>query len=119
MNAVIEDPKFQEEDFLRTYWEAASPLEKIITLVLSQEAKTYRLKEIRRLLSEYAHIQPGAAATKDALDRLVDLRSILKRSRDGYSFAVEAFPLVLSNTVTAGDLLIVEVEKYEQTEEQG
>lgn len=118
VNAVIEDPKFQEIDFLQTYWLAASPLEKIITLVLSQEARTYCLKEVRQLLSEQAHIQPSATATKDALDQLVDLRSILKRSQTGYAFAVEAFPLALANTTTVEDLLEVLVEQYKQTEGQ-
>jgi hypothetical protein len=119
VDAVIEDPQFQETDFLQTYWEAATPLEKIITLVLSQEARTYRLKEVRQLLDREAGIQPGSAATKDALDRLVDLRLILKRSQDGYAFAVEAFPRVLASTATVEDLLEVLVEQYGQTEAQG
>ena len=118
VKAVIEDPEFQEIDFLQTYWEGATPLERIITLVLSQEARTYRLKEVRRLLSDQAHIQPTATATKDALGQLVDLRSILKRSQAGYEFAVEAFPLVLANTTTVEDLLEVLVEQYKQTEAQ-
>lgn len=113
VDAVIEDPQFQEIDFLETFWEAATPLEKIITLVLSHEARTYRLKEVNRLLSEQADIQPSATATKDALDWLVDLRSILKRSQAGYEFAVEAFPLVLANTTTIEDLLEVLAEQYE------
>ena len=116
VSAVIEDPKFQEVDFLQTYWEAASPLEKIVTLVLLQETKAYRLREVRQLLSDQASIQPSATAVKEALDRLVDLRSILKRSRAGYAFAVRAFPLVLANTTTVEDLLEVLVEQYEQTE---
>lgn len=118
INAVIQNPQFQEVDFLQTYWAAATLLEKIITLVLSQEARTYSLKEIRQLLSEQTHIQPSAMATKDALDRLVDLRSILKRSQTGYGFAVEAFPSVLANTITVEDLLEVLVEQYEQAEGQ-
>ena len=118
VDAIIENPKFQESDFLQTYWEAATPLEKIITLVLSQEPTTHSLKEVRLLLSKQAHIQPSATATKDALDRLVDLRSILKRSLAGYAFAVEAFHRVLANTTTIEDLLQVLVEQYEQTEAQ-
>jgi signal transduction histidine kinase/DNA-binding response OmpR family regulator len=92
LDAVIEDPQFQEIDFLQTYWEAASPLEKIITLMLSQEAKIYRLKKVRQLLPEQVRVRISASAVKDALDRLVDLRSILKRSPNGYEFAVKAFP---------------------------
>ncbi len=118
VNAVIEDSHFQETDFLQTYWEAASPLEKIITLVLSHDTRVCGLRGVRQLLFEQAHIQPSATATKEALDWLVDLRSILKRSQDGYTFAVEAFPAVLANTTTAEDLLEVLVEQYKQWEEQ-
>jgi hypothetical protein len=117
VDAVIADPQFQEQDFLETYWWAASPLEKIITLLLAQKAKTYRLKEVRQLLETQAAIIPGAAETKAALDRLVDLRSILRRSSAGYEFAVEAFPMVLANTTTVEDLLEVFVEEYQQAEQ--
>lgn len=116
VNAIIENPQFQEVDFLQTYWEAASPLEKIITLVLSPDTETYSLKQVRQALHTQLDIHPSAKATKDALDRLVDLRSILKRSQSGYAFAVEAFPLVVANTTTSKDLLEVLVEQYEQEE---
>jgi hypothetical protein len=112
--AVIKDPQFQEVDFLQTYWEAATPLEKIITLVISQNVGVYSMKEVRQLVSEQVHIQPGAEETKDALDRLVDLRSILKRSSAGYAFAVEAFSRVVVSTTTVEDLLDVLVEQYNE-----
>jgi hypothetical protein len=57
-------------------------------------------------------LQPEPEVVKAALDRLVDLRSILKRSQTGYEFAVEAFPLVLAKTTTAEDLLIVLKHQY-------
>jgi hypothetical protein len=112
VNEVIDTPMFQEEDFLSTFWEAAVPLEKIISLILSQDDKPYRLKEVRELLCEKAKIAPSAAETKEALDWLVDLRSILKRSQSGYEFAVKAFPGVLGNTATVEDQLEVLVEEY-------
>lgn len=117
VNAVIENPRFQETDFLQTYWEAASLLEKILTLVLARDPRTYRLREVQQRLSEQAHIKSSMVETKDALDRLVDLRSILKRSQHGYSFAVKAFPLVLANTTTVEDLLEVMVEDYTAAQE--
>lgn len=116
LEAVIKNPRFQEADFLQTYWEKASSLEKIITLVLSQEPGVYHLREIRTLLSTQTHIQPSATKTKEALDRLVEIRSILKRSQAGYTFAVEAFPQVLANSTTVEDLLEVFVEQYKQAE---
>jgi len=111
VDAVISDPKFQEEDFLNTYWERATPLEQIISLLMAQEAKPYRLQVVLDLLAAQ-DLQPEPEVVKAALDRLVDLRSILKRSQAGYEFAVEAFPLVLANTTTAEDLLIVLKSQY-------
>jgi hypothetical protein len=106
VNAVVNDPRFQEEDFLKTYWERATPLEKIISLLMVQQARPHRLQAILDLLAAQ-DLQPEPQVVKAALDRLVDLRSILKRSRAGYEFAVEAFPLVVANSTTAEDLLIV------------
>ncbi len=54
---------------------------------------------------------------KGALDRLVDLRSLLKRSQRGYEFAIEAFPHVLVNTITVADLLSVLREEYSEMEQ--
>lgn len=116
--AITKDPAFLETDFLQTYWEAATPLEKIITLVLSQKTGDFRLAEVRELLSEHAHIRPSMTETKDALDRLVELRSILKRSQTGYKFAVEAFPRILVGTTAVEDLLEVLIEQYNQAEQQ-
>lgn len=116
IRTVTQDLHFQEIDFLQTYWEAAPPLEKIITLVILEKTEPCRLKEVRLLLTEHAHIQPSAAETKDALDRLVDLRSLLRRSSAGYEFAVEAFPRVLKKTTSIEDLLEVFVEQYNQME---
>ena len=108
---------FQEKDFLKTYWEAATPLEKILTLILSKEDRTYGLKEIRQLLAKQTQIKPSARATKEALDQLVEMRSIFKRSSEGgYAFAVEAFPQMLISTTTYEDLLEVLIEQYEQPE---
>ena len=111
VDAVTSDPKFQEEDFLNTYWERATPLEQIISLLMAQEAKPYRLRAVLDLLVAQ-DLEPEPEVVKAALDRLVDLRSILKRSQAGYEFAVEAFPLVLANTTTAEDLLIVLKSQY-------
>jgi len=111
VDAVIADPKFQEEDFLGTYWERATPLEQIISLVMAQEAKPYRLQAVLDLLAVHG-LQPEPEVVRAALDRLVDLRSILKRSQAGYAFAVESFPRVVADTTTAEDLLIVLKSQY-------
>lgn len=113
VDAVVSSPEFQEKDFLQTYWERTTPLERIISLVLAQDPRIYRFRDILNLLaSENLEIKPEVV--KEALDRLVYLRRILKRSQVGYEFAVTAFPLVVSNTTTAEDLLIVLKSKYQQ-----
>jgi len=106
VKAVTDDPRFQEEDFLGTYWERATPLEQILSLLMAQEAKSYRLQAVLDLLAAQ-DLKPEPEVVKAALDRLVDLRSILKRSQAGYEFAVKAFPRVLDKTTTAEDLLII------------
>jgi hypothetical protein len=70
------------------------------------------LREVRQLLSEQAQIQSDAIETKEALERLIELRSILQRTTNGYSFAIEAFPRVIAKTTTVEDLLEVLVEEY-------
>lgn len=114
--AITDDPSFQENDFLQTYWDAATPLERIITLVLSYQTRVCRLEEIYTLICEQIPVHPGMKETKEALDRLVDLRSLLKRSQAGYTFSIKAFPRVLLNTTTVTDLLPVLVEEYKELE---
>lgn len=111
LNAVINAPKFQEEDFLNTYWERATPLEQIISLLMAQKNKSYQLQTILDLLATQ-DLHPEPEVVKAALDRLVDLRSILTHSQAGYEFAVLAFPLVLANTTTTEDLLLVLKSQY-------
>jgi hypothetical protein len=78
---------------------------------MAQERKACRLQDVLNLLiAENLHPEPGVV--KAALDRLVMLRSILKRNKAGYEFAVTAFPLVLANTTTIEDLLIVLKSQY-------
>jgi len=111
VDKVINEPRFQEEDFLSTYWERATPLEQIISLLMAQEARLYRLQAVLDLLAA-EDLRPEPEVVKAALDRLVDLRSILKRTQAGYEFAVEAFPSVIANRTTAEDLLIVLKSQY-------
>lgn len=111
VQAVTEDPKFQEEDFLNTYWERATPLEQIISILFAQSNKPHRLLSVIELLKKEG-LEPDPEVVKLALDRLVDLRSILKRNQGGYEFAVAAFPIVLANATTSEDLLIVLKSKY-------
>lgn len=120
VDIIINNPEFLEKDFLQTFWEAATPLEKIITLVLSQdELKPYKYSEVRQMLSQAINIQIDATLVKDALDRLIHLRSILQQTKAGYEFAVPAFPRVLTNTTTMEDLLVILVEEFQKTKDKG
>ncbi len=106
LHYVLDDPAFQEHDFLETYWERATALEKILSLVLTRELRPRRLQGILDLLrAEGLTLQPELV--RAALDRLVELRSLLKRGPQGYEFAVEAFPRVLRKAAISEDLLLV------------
>ena len=119
VNAIIEDPGFQRDDFLSTYWEAATPLEKIISLLMADDENARTLRAVRQALEKRCNLHPKAREVDDALQRLVDLRSILKRTPTGYEFAVEAFPRVVAGTMTLADMLEVLVEDYAEEQAKG
>jgi len=106
VDAVAADPTFQKEDFLQTYWERATPLERVICLLMAQGQTPCRLKGIIQQLADH-DLHPDAAAVEAALERLVSLRLILRRSQQGFEFAVTAFPRVLEQAISTEDLLHV------------
>ncbi len=114
VKAITEDPGFQRDDFLSTYWEAATSLERIISLLMSVDPNTCTLPTIRQALGEHCNLHPKAREVDNALQRLVDLRSILKRTPTGYEFAVEAFPRVVAGTMTMNDMLEIFTEEYQE-----
>jgi hypothetical protein len=106
VRAIVNEPKFLEQDFLETYWERATPLERIISLLMAPEARPYRLPEIIAMLSVH-DLRPSPGAVKAALERLVELRCLLHQTDQGYEFAVEAFPWAVGRSATSEDLLLV------------
>jgi regulator of protease activity HflC (stomatin/prohibitin superfamily) len=121
VNAVIEDPRFQRDDFLNTYWQNATLLERVLSLLLAQAGQQpYTLRDVRRLLDERLGLlgpdgaKPSGIEVGAAMDRLVELRSILKHMPQGYVFAVSAFPLVVTqpDIVTIDDLFDIYGEAY-------
>jgi hypothetical protein len=114
VNAVIEDSDFQRKDFLETYWEAASHLEKIISLLIVTGPSTITLDGVRQSLVTHCNLRPKAREVDDALQRLVDLRSILRRVPGGYEFAVKAFPKIVAGTMTLSDMLDILTEEYRE-----
>ncbi|MCP4702023.1 MAG: GAF domain-containing protein [Gammaproteobacteria bacterium] len=112
VNEVIKDPGFQRDDFLDTCWERASSLEKIISLLMADDDNICTLSTIQKALENRCNLRPKTGEVDDALQQLVDLRSILRRTSKGYEFAVEAFPLVVAETMTLGDMLEILTEEY-------
>jgi hypothetical protein len=119
VNMIIKDPGFQRDDFLSTYWEAATALEKIISLLMADDDGVRTLSTVRQALIKRCGLRPRAREVDDALQRLVDLRSILKRTPTGYEFAVTAFPRVVAGTMTLDDMLEVWVEDYAAEQAKG
>jgi hypothetical protein len=114
VSAIIQDPGFQRDDFLSTYWEAATPLEKIVSLLMADDRNVRTLQAVQRTMAKRCSIRPRAGEIDAALQRLVDLRSILKRTPTGYEFAVEAFPSVVAGTMTLEDMLEILTEEYQE-----
>lgn len=114
VNAVVEDPSFQRGDFLSTFWVDATPLEKITSLLMADNMAVRTLQAVRQALMNRCSIHAKAREVDGALQRLVDLRSILKRTPEGYAFAVEAFPRVVAGTITLHDMLALLTEEYEE-----
>jgi hypothetical protein len=115
VNKVLRNPGFQRDDFLTTYWEAATVLEKIITLLMADNQKIRSLSTMLQALQVQCELHPTAKEVDESLQRLVDLRSILKRTATGYEFAVEAFPRVIAGTTTLNDMLRVFAEEYQES----
>jgi len=121
VEAVVEDPTFQRDDFYDVYLEQATVLERILPLVLAQDGdEPYTLSDVCRLLDRRLHLvdhsakKPRAAEVDAALRRLAILRSILDYTSNGYVFAIKAFPRVIARwgQVTIADELMILMEKY-------
>jgi len=114
VDAIIEDPAFQRDDFLSTYWEASTSLEKIVSLLMVGNKRIRTLPSLQRAFEKRCNLHPNARDVDGALQRLVDLRSILKRTPTGYEFAVDAFPRVVNRTITLTDMLEILTEEYQE-----
>ena len=111
---VFNEMSFRRDDYLGTIWESATPLEKIIALLLVENRGARTSGKIKNLIERKTLLKPRAKEVDDALQRLIDLRSILKVGRDGYSFAYSAFPTVIASTLTVDDILSVLIDEYKE-----
>jgi hypothetical protein len=108
---VIKDPDFLRKDFLDTYWEQATTLERLCSLLMARDESMRTLSEVHKALA-HLNLHPLLNQVNDALERLVDLRNILQRTVEGYEFAVTAFPEVIAKTSKLDDLIALTCEKY-------
>ena len=118
VDKIIDDPAFQRDDFLDTYFATATPLEKIIALLMANDLRVRTLVTVEEALAGQ-NLTVTATEIDSALQRLVDLRSILRRVPDGYQFAVEAFPRVVTGRMTSKDMLRILKEEYSQKQAAG
>ena len=112
IEAVVGDPDFLRKDFLNVYWERATALERLCSLVMAADDGECTLTAVHEALSEYS-VPATLNEVDDALERLVDLRNILQRTAEGYEFAVAAFPEVIANTARLEDLIALNSETYQ------
>jgi starch synthase len=115
VKAVIEDPEFQRDDFLDVYWEQATRLEKIVTLLMVESEKSWILEDLVEALRRKCDLTPGPAEVDAALQRLVGLRRILRLDPRGYRFAVSAFPRVVKGSMISQTLLLVLADEYRKS----
>jgi hypothetical protein len=114
VDSIIRDPGFLRDDYLTTYWEAATCLEKIITLIMANDKNLHSEDMIRQVLAGQYNLRPRAGEISGALQRLVGLRSILSNTSDGYEFAAKEFPRLVSKTITSDDMLKDLIQEYQE-----
>ena len=112
IDTVVSDPKFQR-DSRDIFWERATVLEKLISLVMVEDQSCCSVDGVREALARHG-VQANFRQVDDALERLVDLRSILRRTVEGYEFAVTAFPRMLSRTTTIHNAIEYQKEVFEE-----
>jgi hypothetical protein len=114
VDVEISSPEFIRKDFLNVFWERATTLERLISLLMVLDTSPRTLVTIHKVLLDHG-IHSSLAETDAALERLVDLRNILIRTSTGYDFAVKALPEVLSRTPRITDYIALCREAYEQS----
>ena len=111
VEAVVADPSFLRKDFLNVYWERATALERLCSLVMAADDNARTLTAVHDALS-IRGLKLTLNQVDDALERLVDLRNVLQRTAEGYAFAVTAFPEVIAKTARLDDLIALNREAF-------
>jgi len=108
---TLSEPQFVRNEFLGTYFASATVLEHIVALEMAQHSELTTLSSLHTFLNAEG-IQTTLNQVDDVMERLVDLRNILRRTPDGYEFAVSAFPLLMARQPRIKDLVNLRVEIY-------
>src|SRR5260370_10848300 len=108
---IVTDSDFLRKDFLNVYWERATSLERLCSLVMAENNHLRKLPIIYEKLVG-CNIDVTLNHVDDAVEQLVDIRNILLRTNDGYEFAVTAFPEVIAKTGRFEDLFALNIETY-------
>lgn len=111
VNQALEDPDFIRKDFLETYFSRASTLEHLCALLMAGNLELRRLSAVHEALSRF-EVAATLNQVDAALERLVDMRNILERTRDGYDFAVSAFPLIIAQSARLSDWINLRREVF-------
>ena len=111
VEAIIENTDFIRKDFLETYFSRASTLEHLCAILMAADTNLRTLTSVHEALAK-----SGIVATLNqvdaALERLVDLRSILGHIPAGYDFAVTAFPRIISKSKRLSDWIALRREIF-------
>jgi hypothetical protein len=108
---VIANDDFLRYDFLDIYWEQATELERLCSLVMARDRGLRTLLAIHLALRQLK-LRPTLNEVNDALERLIRLRNILRLTDGGYEFEVTSFPEVVSRTSRLDDLIALICERY-------
>jgi hypothetical protein len=111
VQAVLESPDFIRSDFLETYFAQASVLEGLCALFMAQDAGLRTLTTVHGGLVEQ-RLPATLNQVDGALERLVDLRTILTRTEEGYDFAVTAFPRIIAKSRRVPDWIALRKEIF-------
>ncbi len=113
VEAVASNYDFLRKDFLNVYWERATPLERLCSLIMVEDENVRTLAATHAALRRL-DLDVTLNQVDEALECLVDLRNILQRTAGGYEFAVTALPLVVTRTGRPHDLIALNCETYRQ-----
>jgi cyclic beta-1,2-glucan synthetase len=114
VDVVLADPEFVRDNYLTVYWQRATTLERLVTLVLAQGDGPWPLRQICAALAEVCQRPAEADEVDAALRRLVELRSLLRNTSQGYGFTVDEFAQILARANVLADLLVVLARQYDK-----